>query len=67
MHDIMLVQVVDGLKDLLDGLRSVFLSELAPLAYTVKQLSTGSKLSDNVIFVLDEIMVFPVSFRLGQT
>lgn len=52
MDDIVLVQVVNGVKNLLDSLRRIFLSELAPITDTVEELSSCGQLSDNVEFVL---------------
>lgn len=52
MDDIVLVQVVDSLQDLLDGLGAVLLGEFALLANAVEQLSTRSELRDDVILVL---------------
>ena len=46
------MQVVDRFKYLFDCLRGVFLRELPVFADAIKQLSTGSQLSDNVVFVL---------------
>jgi hypothetical protein len=52
VDDIVLVQVVDSLQDLLDGLGAVLLGEFALLANAVEQLSTRSELRDDVILVL---------------
>ncbi len=46
------MEVVDGVKDLLDGLRSILLRELALLADAVEKLAASGQLSDYVIFVL---------------
>ena len=52
MDNIVLVQVVDRAQNLLDGLRSVFLGELALVANPVEQLSSSRELCDNVVLVL---------------
>lgn len=52
MNDIILMQVVNSVENLLDRLRGVFLSELAPVADTIKELSSCGQLSDNVEFIL---------------
>lgn len=52
MDDVILVQVVNGVKNLLDSLRGIFLGKLAPVANTIEKLSSCSQLSDNVEFVL---------------
>ncbi len=52
MYHIVLVQVVHGPENLLDRLRGVLLREFALLADPVEQLSTGGKLGDDVVFVL---------------
>lgn len=52
MDDIVLVQVVNGVKNLLDSLRRIFLGELAPVTDTVEELPSCGQLSDNVEFVL---------------
>jgi hypothetical protein len=52
VDDVVLVQVVNGVKNLLDGLRGIFLGELAPVANTIKKLSSCGQLSNNVEFVL---------------
>lgn len=41
MDDIIVVQIVDSLEDLSDGLGSIFLSELSVLAYSIEELSTS--------------------------
>lgn len=57
MNDLVSVEEVDCKKDLLDGLGGIFLSELSLLADTIKELSTGSKLRDNVKLVLEDGLV----------
>jgi hypothetical protein len=52
VDDVVLVEVVDGLEDLADGLRGILLSELALLADPVEQLATGGQLGDDVVLVL---------------
>lgn len=54
MDDVVLVQIVDGIKDLLDGLGSILFGELPLLADTVKEFTTGGELSDDVELVLEE-------------
>lgn len=41
VDNVSLVQIVDSVKNLSDGLRSILLSELAVLANSVKQLTTS--------------------------
>jgi hypothetical protein len=53
MDDIVLVQVVDGAQDLLEGLGGVLLGELAALADAVEQLAAGRQFGDDVELVLD--------------
>lgn len=52
MDDVLVMEVVNGLKDLLDRLGGVLFCELALVANTVKQLSAGRQLGDDVVFVL---------------
>ena len=52
MNYVVIMEVVDRFKNLFDCLRGVFLRELAVFTDAIKQLSTGSQLSDNVVFVL---------------
>lgn len=52
MDDVVLVQVVNGIKNLLDSLRGILLGKLAPVANTIEKLSSCSQLSNNVEFVL---------------
>lgn len=54
MNDIVLVEIVDGAQDLLNGLGGVLLGELALLANSVEQLSTGGKFCDDIVLVLQE-------------
>ncbi len=53
MDDIVLVQVVDGVEDLLERLGGILLGELAALADAVEQLAAGRQLGDDVELVLD--------------
>lgn len=46
------VEEVDGVKDLLDSLGGILLSELALLANPVKELTTGGELGYDVELVL---------------
>lgn len=55
MDNIVSVEVVDGSEDLFYGLRSVLLGEFALLANPVEELSSGGKLSDDIIFVLESV------------
>ena len=52
MNYVVIMEVVDSFENLFDCLRSVFLRELAVLTDAIKQLSTSSQLSDDVVFVL---------------
>lgn len=53
MNNLVLVQIVNGIEHLLDGLRSILFGEFSLLADTIEKLTTGGKLSDNVEFVLE--------------
>jgi hypothetical protein len=53
MDNIVLVQVIDRFQNLFNGLRTVLFGELALLADSVEQLSTGRELCDDVVLVLD--------------
>lgn len=55
VDNIVLVEIVDGVEDLADGLSGILLGEPALLANTVEQLSSGSELGDNVVFVLENV------------
>lgn len=46
------VEEIDGIKDLLDSLGGILLSELALLANSVKELTTGGELGYDVELVL---------------
>ncbi len=52
MDHILSVQVIDGFKHLMDGLRGILLCEFALLANAIEQFSAGSKLGNNVPLVL---------------
>lgn len=52
MDDVVLVQVVNGVEDLPDSLRGIFLGELAPVANAIEKLSSCGQLGDNVELVL---------------
>lgn len=52
MDDVVLVEVVDGLEDLANGLRGILLGELALFANSVEQLAAGGQLGDDVVLVL---------------
>jgi hypothetical protein len=52
VDNVVVVQVVNSGENLLDRLRGIFLSEPALLANSVKELSTGGELGDNVELVL---------------
>lgn len=52
VHDIVLVQVINGVQDLLDCLRGVLFRKFASVADTVEQFSSRGQLGDNVEFVL---------------
>lgn len=58
MDDIVIVKVIDSRKNLADGLRGVLLRKLAVLADPIKQFSTSSKLSDDVVFILCNFSVY---------
>lgn len=63
MDDVVLVEVVDGVENLLDGLGGILLGELALVADSIEQFAAGSKLGDNVELVLRETSV---SLRCGR-
>lgn len=52
MDNVVLVEVVDRLKDLSNRLGRILFCKLALLANTVEQLSSSSQLSDDVVLVL---------------
>lgn len=54
MDDVVLVEVVDGTQDLLDGLGSIFFCEFSLLADPVEELASRRKLSNDIVFVLEE-------------
>lgn len=54
MDNVVIVQVADGIEHLADDLGGVFLGEFSVLADTIKQLSSGSKLGNDVVFVLPD-------------
>lgn len=52
MYNIVVVEVVHGVKNLLDSLRSILLRELASLADAVKEFTSCRKLGDDVELIL---------------
>lgn len=52
MDNVSLVQIVDCIEDLTNGLRRILFCELAVFANSVEQLTTSGQLGDNVEFVL---------------
>lgn len=52
MNNIIVVQVIDSFENLSDRLRGVFFGKLAIFTNPIKELSTSSELSNNVVFVL---------------
>lgn len=52
VHDVVLVEIVDGIQDLADGLRGVLFSKASLFADAVEQLASGGQLGNNVVFVL---------------
>ena len=52
VNDVLVVEVVDSVKHLANGLGSVLFSKLSLLANAVEQLAAGCQLGDNVVFVL---------------
>ena len=52
VDDIILVEVVDGVEDLPDGLRGVLFGELALLADAIEELPARRQLGDDVVLVL---------------
>lgn len=53
MYHVVVMEIVDSLKYLLDSLGGVFFRELAVLADSIEKFSTSRQLGHNVIFVLD--------------
>jgi hypothetical protein len=54
MDNIVLVQIIDSVQNLLDGLRRVLLRKFALLADPVEQLPSGRELCDDVVLVLEQ-------------
>ena len=52
MDNIVVVEIIHSFKDLPYCLGSVFLRKLSVFAYSVKELSTGSQLRNDIVFVL---------------
>lgn len=61
MDNVSLMQVVDGIEDLANGLRGIFLRELAVFANAVEQLTTSGQLSNNIEFVLSFVESDPIA------
>lgn len=61
MDDVVLMEVVDGTQNLLDGLRSILFREFSLLTDPVEKLASRRELSNNVILVLMEetVLVSP--------
>lgn len=57
MDDSVLVEIINGSENLLDGLRGILLGELPLFADTVEQLSTGCELGDDIELVLGRSML----------
>lgn len=54
MNNIVFMQVVDCVQDLLDGLRSILLSEFALLADAVEQFTASRELCNDIELVLED-------------
>jgi hypothetical protein len=52
VDNVVLVEVVDSVKDLSDRLGGVLFRELALLANAVEQLATCGQLGNNIVFIL---------------
>jgi hypothetical protein len=52
MDDVVVVQVADGIEYLADNLGGILLGKFSVFTDTIKQLSSGSKLGNDVVFVL---------------
>lgn len=52
VHNVLAVQVIDGLEDVLHGLSGILFGELAIIADSVEELASGSELGDNVELLL---------------
>ena len=53
MNYIVVMKVVHSFQDLFDCLRCIFFCKFAIFADTVEELSTGSQLGNNVVFILN--------------
>ncbi len=54
MDDIIVVEVVDSLKDLSNCLRGILLRKLAIFADTVEEFSPGGQLGNDIVFILKD-------------
>lgn len=52
VNHVVLVQIVDGSEDLLDGLRGILFCEFPLVANAIEELASGGELSDDVVLVL---------------
>lgn len=52
VNNVVSMKVAHCVKDLMNNTRGVLLSELSIITDTIKKLSSGSKLRDNVVLVL---------------
>lgn len=55
MDNVSLVQVIDSIEHLSDGLCRILFRELALLAYAIEKLSAGSELSNDVVLILSKV------------
>ena len=53
MYDIIVMKVVNSFEDLTNGLGCIQFGEFAVFADPIEQLSAGSELRDDVVFVLN--------------
>jgi hypothetical protein len=52
VHDVVCMEVIDGVKDLSNGFGSVFLGVSSLFTDPIEELSTSRKLCDYVVFIL---------------
>ncbi len=52
MNHVVIMQIIDSFQDLPNGLRGIFLGELAVFADSVEELASRGQLGDDVVLVL---------------
>lgn len=66
MDNIPLVQIVDGVQDLFDGLRSIFLCEFTVFTDAIEQFTTRCQLGDDIVFILEGISMTVLCLSNGH-